>query len=526
MRSLIALCAFCVISLCAFSSTIYVPDDHPTIQGAINASAHADTIIVRAGTYVENIDFHSRKITVMSEDGPDVTTIDGNRSGSVVVFQGSEDSNTILTGFTITNGSGTVFDTGPYDVKVGGGIFCNWGVSPVITRNVIKQNRVMSDGTAFAAGGGICCRENSTPTIIDNLIMGNICEYSGGAIACRESAAVIADNLIWNNQSYIDVGGGIYLKSSDSLITNNVIWGNDAFVGGGIVFYTSSPTIANNVIAENTARDSAGIRCSSSGSARICNNFIFGNVASGDGGGMTTDSDLWIVNNTIVGNSAGSEGGGIWVNYYNEPFIANTIVWNNDAPDGPEIYYTGAAPTVIHCNVEGGWPGTGNIDIDPLFVDIAGNDFHLTWNSPCRDAGHNTSVAEEYDFEGDPRIALGTVDMGADEYFYHLYYTGDLIPGASVDLKVVGYPSAPITLYLGSGITDPPYSTQHGDFWLNWPVLWQGRIGTVPGNGVLVYSATVPSGWTTGSAHPLQALVGPWGGGYSRFSNLMTLEID
>ena len=58
------------------AATIYVPDDYPTIQGAINAAVDFDTIIVRPGTYVENIDFAGKAITVKSEDGPDVTVID------------------------------------------------------------------------------------------------------------------------------------------------------------------------------------------------------------------------------------------------------------------------------------------------------------------------------------------------------------------------------------------------------------------------------------------------------------------
>jgi len=138
--------------------------------------------------------------------------------------------------------------------------------------------------------------------------------------------------------------------------------------------------------------------------------------------------------------------------------------------------------------------------------------------------GDNTAVTELVDF--DPRIVLGTVDMGADEYYYHLYHMGDVVPGSPIDVKVVGYPTASIILYLGSGIADPPYSTQHGDFFLNWPPLWQGNIGTVPGNGVLVLPTTVPTGWMTGEEHPLQALVGPWSGPWTRLTNAETLVVE
>jgi len=98
--------------------------------------------------------------------------------------------------------------------------------------------------------------------------------------------------------------------------------------------------------------------------------------------------------------------------------------------------------------VKGGWLGTGNINADPLFVDTGywddngtpanplddfwvEGDYHLTYASPCIDAGDNyASSLPATDFEGDPRIFPGNgkgylvgyppqpaiVDMGADEY--------------------------------------------------------------------------------------------------------------
>jgi len=79
--------------------------------------------------------------------------------------------------------------------------------------------------------------------------------------------------------------------------------------------------------------------------------------------------------------------------------------------------------------VEGGYPGTGNIEANPQFIDPATGDFHLQADSPCIDAGDNSAPAlPANDFEGDARkidaptvadTGNGTppiVDMGADEY--------------------------------------------------------------------------------------------------------------
>ncbi len=57
-------------------NTVHVPVDKPSIQAAIDAAATGDTVLVAPGTYLENINFHGKAITVISEQGPSVTTIE------------------------------------------------------------------------------------------------------------------------------------------------------------------------------------------------------------------------------------------------------------------------------------------------------------------------------------------------------------------------------------------------------------------------------------------------------------------
>ena len=179
----------------AKGNTYYVPDQYLTIQGAIDAVANDDTIIVRPGVYKENIVFSSSKdIMLKSEHGPEVTVIDASYSGRVVTFESVVGSGTTLEGFTITAGS---------VMGDGAGILCD-GASPIISGNHIIEN---SAGGTEAIGGGICC-VNGAPTIINNYIAGNYAEHEGGGIVVREGGAAIVNNLIqwnWSSDSWLSV---------------------------------------------------------------------------------------------------------------------------------------------------------------------------------------------------------------------------------------------------------------------------------------------------------------------------------
>jgi len=334
---------------------------------------------------------------------------------------------------------------------------------------------------------------------------------------------VIEDNSLTNNLSYY--GGGINCIAGIAIIKNNVISNNTANYGGGGVYssgsYAGTKLIDNNIIKNTTygsGGGGGGVCCAQESKIEINNNTIWENISFAPYGG----------------------GGGLYC-MGATPNVKNTIMWGNQAQNGKEIYIrydlTQSVVNIGYSNVEGGqssvyvesgctlnW-GAGMIDDDPLFSDSVNDDFHLTWNSPCRDTGDNSAVTETEDFEGDPRIVFGSVDMGADEFYYHLYHTGDVVPGGNIDIKVVGYPLAPVELAWGQTVLDPPFLTQHGDLHL-WPFMWSGFMGNVPSNGILEMPVTIPLSWSTGDFAPLQALVGPWGGACSKLTNLNTVTVE
>jgi hypothetical protein len=440
----------------ASGAEVIVPDDYPTIQGALDATSGGDTVVVRPGVYVENIDFKGKAVVLTSEKGPELTVIDGNQTTSVVTFNSGESFDSLLVGFTITNGTGSLE---PFGYLSGGGVYC----------------------------------ENSSPTVRDNIFADNRASTGfGGGMFCFASSPRITGNVFANNQSAI-CGGGIYVRKS-------------------------SPTIANNT--------------------------LYGNVAGNTGGAITCSlrSHARIVNNTAEGNSA-AKGGAMACSILSDPTVTNTIFRNNFAPRGLEIWLgTVTYPATLsinHSNVSGGqasvfletgsainW-GTAMIDADPLYVDSAAGDFHLTWDSPCRNSGDNNAPGiPKKDFEGDLRTTQGTVDIGSDEFATHLYHAGAVLPGATIVVRIVGLPGMSVLLGEGTGIQDPPLNTPHGDLHLFLPLAAQYGLGSFPSIGVKEMLFPVPLTWNAGDAVPFQALAGPWGGPATELTNLMLLHVE
>ena len=128
-RTGLSLVAILLVALSAFSQIINIPSDYSSIQAGINEASDGDTVLVEEGTYVENINFRGKAITVASQflidrDTTHITNtiIDGSEpvypdSGSTVTMLLARDTTSVLCGFTIQGGQVPVHMTSCWEVK-------------------------------------------------------------------------------------------------------------------------------------------------------------------------------------------------------------------------------------------------------------------------------------------------------------------------------------------------------------------------------------------------------------------------
>ena len=462
-----------------------------TIGAAIGASASGDTVVVCPGTYVENVNFGGRNITLRSAAGPEVTRIDGNAAGSVVTFAASEGPAAVLDGFTIQNGR-SGFDTPGFGD--GGGIRIA-GTSPTIRNNAIINNRACS-------GIGISIHFGS-PLIESNVISQNMQQGcsggngGGGMAILGSSAAIVRSNTISHNTLNSANGGGIALNGAGSpTIDRNVISDNSATGiipctrGGGITIGNhSDATITGNLIVRNSAGCGGGIEWlvpSGFVGPRVVNNTIAANN-SAKGSGILADgfdAQAQLVNNIIValpGQTAVFCGN---FNDVNPPsFNSNNVV----APSG--VAYGGI------CGDQTG--SNGNISAAPLFANAAAGDFHLMPGSPGIDAGSNTVPSlPAFDADGNARVLDGDavpgaiVDIGADE----------IGPLPTLMLKVNGRRPSPAVVFTAAAVhvtlnsTPTTYSKTLDWYWAvvaNGQLVWVTSTGLSPTAAPLVNSPAI-----------------------------------
>jgi len=289
---------------------------------------------------------------------------------SLHVVIGADDA--LIDGFTIRDGHNLPEGPRPHHLSpsllvegkvrgTGAGMF-NYQCAPTV------RNCLIRDNSAFNGAGmySMVTRDWPTtdvekaPVVVNCVFARNHAEGRGGAVSnyLETHSTFIACTFIDNRCDW--KGGAMYNDFDCSPELASCVFARNQAMKGAAMANDgrSNPTLTNCTFARNHARD------------------MYGALYSGTGS----------------------------TNVPNVPLVVNCIFWGNTAYSGPkEIGNWHECRTLVSYScVEGGYPGEGNIDADPLFVDADAGDFRLGPSSPCIDCGHG-GFAPPVDRDGNPR---------------------------------------------------------------------------------------------------------------------------
>ena len=395
------------------------------------------SILVSDGEYdkikISNTPTSLTNLTIESENGFEDCIIDANQEGNCINIHKSR--NVSIVGFTVQGAY-------EYEDEDGNGAYIDSSFCVVVDTCYFANN--ISTGS----GGGIYAFEDSSLTIINNHFYNNNTSGAGGAMYIGSSSYKIWHNLIEYNEA--NMGGGIYIVGkgasavTSSVNFNDIIHNTASYSGGGLYSSESYFLCKSNCVLQNSANYGGGIYFHlyvNNDYTEFCGNLISFNTVTSSGGGIyMLDSQLDMASCTVADNNCtamDSYGGGIFRTADSGLNSINSILWNNYANAGTQIYVGVNSNNVIQLNIsytciQGGITGiefedpewvevlnyeNGNITSNPVFASTSpsNEDYcHLTIFSPCLDGG------SPY-FPLDPDGTI--IDMGCF-YFPH---EGDVI---------------------------------------------------------------------------------------------------
>ncbi len=390
------------------------------------------------------------------------SNISGNELGVIELFGGPLAGTLCIENCTFDENFGPGLGINTFTVKVSGCSFDDDDIGLFDCCGAIDDCILLDSSMSLSSGGQGCgsidltgCHFNggagmSVQNMLVSFTDGSIENCSGTGLFLLDGVMTVRNCPMRGNSDWaIRCGGDLVM--SNCLIADNA---------GGIIIESGELYAANCRFLNNSSSDYGGAVQSTfndSNSGIIANCTFSGNSAAIQGGAVAVQGGGLVVANCSMSNNFAPEGSAAAVvsNIQGMLDIRNSILWGDSTN---QVVNHGQADDLIvnYSDIKGGWTGSGNLNVNPMFVNAIGpdgvvgtedDDMHISGSSPLVDAGLNglstfdtadldgdSDVSEPLpvDIDGDPRIADGdndgtfVIDIGADEVIGPKLILGDL----------------------------------------------------------------------------------------------------
>ncbi len=302
----------------------------------------------------------------------------------------------LITSTLTINGSCSEIDSNTANAN-GGGVYAQG--SSIVMQDQAELLYNTAGVTSTADGGGAYL-DNSSLYSYRSAIRYNTASDDGGGVAANNGSNVDLElgsysciglrcSQVSNNTANgVGYGGGIYANSSSVSLYNTFVENNTADFGGGLYIYNTTAYLYNGLVARN-------------------------NSTSGTGDGIRLNTaNFYGANNTLAYNDTGGAATGRSIDMYSSNLsLACSVIWGHSSS------IDAAGQNVTYSDIQGGYAGSTNLNVNPLFVAAGSQDYHLQATSPVVD---RCVSGQATDFESEPRPIVRTTaaapyDMGADE---------------------------------------------------------------------------------------------------------------
>ncbi|MFZ5482072.1 MAG: right-handed parallel beta-helix repeat-containing protein, partial [Myxococcota bacterium] len=350
-----------ILALPSFAATIVVEQDGSgdadTVMGGVALAAAGDVVELGPGTYVEDVDFQAKAISIEGRAGAGVTILQGTGGGPVVRVDSGEGAGTRLAGVTVTGGV----------ADAGGGIYVK--DATLALDGVIVSGNTATDGGGVVSSGG-------TLTLANVEVRGNVATDSGAGVYVFEGSFVATDTVIAENEA-AEYGGGLVLYG-EGAATDLSLEGNTAGNTGGNGYVGANLTCVRCTVSGGVASSAAGLFVGDGAEVTLTAGDFTGNTSSEEGGGLFAydGARVLVESATFSGNSA-TFGAGVLV--WSSDFQAYwTTFADNLADGGGGVYADGSTlflQNTVFTGNEAATSNGGGLAADTCIVDVLASVF-------------------------------------------------------------------------------------------------------------------------------------------------------